>query len=153
MTLQLAMIRTDANIIDLTLNLRRKVLLGAFASALSAGLGWVLLDAFGIAGLVVGFIAGRAVLSVAYPTMIGRMLEVPLGDQVRAVIRPGIATILLFAAAAWLATIVHAGSWATLLLGAAASAVVVAPLAYFGGLSKASRGQVWNRVRKAVKLR
>ena len=153
MTLQLAMIRTDANIIDLTLNLRRKVLLGAFASALSAGLGWVLLDRFGIAGLVVGFIAGRAVLSVAYPTMIGRMLEVPLGDQVRAVIRPGIATIVLFAGAAWLADIVHAGSWAALFLGAAASAVVVAPLAYFGGLSRASRGQVWNRVRRAAKLR
>ena len=41
MALQFALIRTDANIIDLTLNLRRKVLLGAFSSALSVGLGMV----------------------------------------------------------------------------------------------------------------
>ena len=32
MVLQFALIRTDANIIDLTLNLRRKVLLGALSA-------------------------------------------------------------------------------------------------------------------------
>lgn len=153
MTLQLAMIRTDANIIDLTLNLRRKVLLGAFASAISAVLGWVMLDRYGLVGLVAGFIAGRAVLSVAYPTMIGRMLDVPPGSQLRAIVRPGVATMAIFGGAAWLAGIVHAGSWVTLLVGAAVSAVLVAPLAFFGGLSAAPRRQVWNRFRRAARLR
>ena len=77
MVLQFSLIRVDSNIIDLTLNLRTKVLLGLFSAALSVALAWVLVSHFqlGIPGVVIGFMAGRAVQSFTYPVMVGRIPE------------------------------------------------------------------------------
>lgn len=154
MVLQFALIRTDANIIDLTLNLRRKVLLGTVSAALSVGLAWAFLAVLemGIVGLVLGFIIGRAILSVAYPLMIGRVLGTPPGRQMRAVVRPALATGALFACSSVLSTVVRAGSWVALCLSVAASAGGIALLAFYMGLSTESRRLVWTRLRRVARL-
>jgi O-antigen/teichoic acid export membrane protein len=154
MVLQFALIRTDANIIDLTLTISRKVMLGAFAAALSIGLGWLLLGPLdlGILGLVVGFVAGRFVLSVGYPLMLGRMLAIPLGHQLRGIVRPGLVTIVLLGGATALADVVHAGTWLVLIVGSAASGLAIAAVAYFGGLGADARGRAWRRIRKVARL-
>ncbi len=61
MVVQLTLIRVDSNIIDLTLNLRWKVLLGLVSAGLSVAFAWVLVSRFdmGIAGVTIGFMAGR----------------------------------------------------------------------------------------------
>ena len=98
MILQLTLIRVDSNIIDLTLNIRRKVLLGLLSAGLSVGFAWVLVARFdlGISGLAAGFIAGRAIQSVTYPMMIGRILSIPTSAQVVALLRAGVVTAALF---------------------------------------------------------
>jgi hypothetical protein len=150
----LALIRTDANIIDLTLNLRRKVLLGGLSTALSVGFAWLLLGAqrMGIIGLTLGFIVGRAILTVGYPWMIARMLEIPLQRQLKGVVRPGLATGALFACSSLLGTIVHTESWVALFLLAGLSAGGIAILALFAGLPVGPRRRVWNRFLKVVRL-
>ncbi|HWO71103.1 MAG TPA: lipopolysaccharide biosynthesis protein [Actinomycetota bacterium] len=155
MVIQFALIRTDANIIDLTLNLRRKVLLGALSAGVSLGLAWFLLARLdlGIVGLGLGFVAGRSILSVAYPSMIGRLLGVPFRRQLRAAVRPALTTVALLAATALLGPRVRVGSWFALLPSAAASAAAAAALAYLVGLPEGSRRLVRNRVRRAVRLR
>lgn len=155
MVLQFSLVRTDANIIDLTLNLRRKVLLGTVSAALSVGLAWTFLAVLemGIVGLALGFILGRSILSVAYPLMIGRVLGLPALRQVRAVARPGLVTVALFAGSALLSPVVDAGSWLSLCVFVAASTVVVAIVAFFGGLSAELRGLVWARFRRVARLR
>src|SRR5262249_4649697 len=85
MTGQFVLIRNDANIIDLTLDLRRKVLSGLVSTglALLAGalaVGWL---HQGITGLCVSFIAARLILSLGYPWLIGRFLGVPFGAQLQ----------------------------------------------------------------------
>jgi hypothetical protein len=51
MVLQFALIRNDSNIIDLTLNVRRKVLLGLGSAILCVGLSWFLVArGWGIVG-------------------------------------------------------------------------------------------------------
>src|SRR5204863_6752993 len=72
--LQFSLIRTDTNIIDLTLDLRHKTELGAFSAALSVVLGWLFLGPFrwGFIGLVIGFLLGRASRSCGYPLSTGR---------------------------------------------------------------------------------
>jgi O-antigen/teichoic acid export membrane protein len=154
MVLQFALIRTDANIIDLTLNLRRKVLLGVVSAALSVGLAWLLLGPMdlGISGLVLGFIVGRSIQSVGYPLMIGRMLGIPPGRQVRGIVRPALATAVLFAGASALGAAAHAGSWPALVLSVATSAAVVAFLAFFIGSSAKTRQLLWRRLRKVARL-
>jgi hypothetical protein len=152
--LQFALIRTDANIIDLTLNLRKKVLLGALAAACSVGLAWLVLGPLdmGIIGLVLGFIVGRSIQSVSYPLMIGRLLGIPPEQQLRGIVRPALATGALVAGASVLGRNAHAGSWPALVVSVGASVVMVAILAYFGGFRHETRQLLWRRLRKVVRL-
>jgi O-antigen/teichoic acid export membrane protein len=152
--LQFSLIRTDTNIIDLTLDLRHKTELGAFSAAVSVALGWLFLGPldWGIIGLVIGFILGRAIQSIGYPFMIGRMLGIPPEDQLRGVVRPALATAAIFGIATALGTVVQTHSWVVLVLGGGITASGVALLAYFGGLSEPMRRTVWRRLRKVVRL-
>jgi O-antigen/teichoic acid export membrane protein len=154
MVLQFALIRTDANIIDLTLNLRRKVLVGALSAALSVGLAWFFLGSMdmGIIGLALGFIVGRAIQSIGYPWMIGRLLNIRIEQQLRGIVRPALATGVLFAGASVLGTSTRAGSWPILLVAVGVSAGVVTILAYFAGLSAETRRVLWLRLRRVARL-
>jgi O-antigen/teichoic acid export membrane protein len=155
MVLQFAIIRTDSNIIDLTLKLRGKTLLGTVSAALSVGLAFVFVGVLGmgIIGVVLAFMIGRAILSVAYPWMIGRMLGIPPERQVRGLVRPALATAALFAGCAILSSALNVESWVALFPSVAASAGVVALLAFFAGLSAGSRRVVWRRLRRVARLR
>jgi O-antigen/teichoic acid export membrane protein len=154
MVLQFAIIRTDSNIIDLTLKLRGKTLLGTASAALSVGIAFVFVGllGMGIIGVVLAFMIGRAILSVAYPSMIGRMLGIPPERQVRGVARPALATSGLFICSTLLGTSVHARSWIALSLSVAVSAGVIVILAFFAGLSAGARRRVWKRVQKVARL-
>jgi len=155
MVLQFALIRTDSNIIDLTLNLRWKTLLGLLSAVMSMAIGWVLVSAFGlgIVGLATGFIAGRSIISVAYPTMIGRFLRIRPQDQVRGMVRPGLVTLALFATAAWAGLHVDASSWLMLVLSVGMSVGLVGVAAFFCGLGATRRGEMVERVREMVAAR
>lgn len=151
--LQFALIRTDSNIIDLTLELRQKVLLGLLSTGLSVVLAWVLLSGFrmGIVGLLVGFIVGRSIQSIAYPLMVGRVLGIPLQAQLKGTVRPGLVTSLLFAAATMLGTVVSVASWPGLVLAAGSSAITLGLVAFFVGLSERQRAQLWARTRHLLR--
>ena len=154
MVFQLTLIRVDSNIIDLTLNIRTKVLLGLVAAALSIGFGWALASrGLGIVGVAAGFIAGRIVQSVAYPIMIGRLLDVPTAAQLMAALRGGLVTAALFAIAAAMGRVIAVDSWIVLVLVSVLAGAVFAPVAVVGGLSKTQRSWLWDRARRVVKLR
>jgi len=74
--IQFVLIRNDANFIDLTLRLRRKVLLGFFVSYAFNRFSCCIDGLFqlGIVGLCFGLIVGRSILSVGYPFLVGRFL-------------------------------------------------------------------------------
>src|SRR5512144_7869 len=146
MTLQLALIRTDSNVIDLTLDLRRKVLLGVLSTVVSVLLAWLLL---GPLGLGIGFLAGRSLLSVSYALMIGGLLGIPVQRQLVGLTRPALATALLFGSASLLGTKGTAGSWVALVLACAVSVVVAGALAFVGGLARWQRESLVGRARRA----
>ena len=155
MILQLTLIRVDSNIIDLTLNIRRKVLLGLLSAVLSVGFAWFLVAQLdlGIAGVAAGFIAGRAVQSFTYPLMIGRILTIPTFAQVAAVVRAGLVTAGLFGGAAVLGRVVAVENWVALVAASAVSGVVLAALAILGGLSAGQRRWLWSRAQRVIRLR
>lgn len=153
MVFQFAIIRNDSNIIDLTLNVRRKVLLGLGSAVLCVGLSWFLVaEGWGIVGLVLAFIVGRAILTVAYPSIVGRLIGMSPLNQLRGAIRPVLVTALLFSATAYAGTQVLASSWVGLIVGGAVVAVIVAPIATFGGLTARVRGRLWARTLRLVRL-
>lgn len=154
LVLQFAIIRTDSNVIDLTLELRDKVLLGLLSAAVSVALGWVLLAVYdlGIAGLVAGFIAGRMIQSVAYPLMIGRLLGVRVRTQVRGAVRPLLVTALVLAAATLLGTRAAVHSWLALFAVAAATMLASTAVSFLAGLPGWQRRAMVNRARRVAQL-
>ena len=85
MVLQFVLIRVDSNVIDVTLQVRAKVLLGLMSAALVVGLGVLLVGVaeLGIVGIVAAMILGRAPLSIAYPVLIARLLRHAYGAAPR----------------------------------------------------------------------
>jgi O-antigen/teichoic acid export membrane protein len=155
MVVQLTLIRVDSNIIDLTLNLRRKVLLGLVSAGLSVAFAWVLVSHFdmGISGVAIGFMAGRIVQSLAYPVMVGRILAIPTPSQLKGFVRGALATGALFGIAAVVGEAVAVHSWVGLVLVSAVSAALLTIAGFFGGLSATQRRWLWSRARRVVRLR
>jgi O-antigen/teichoic acid export membrane protein len=155
MVTQMVIIRNDSSVIDLTLKLKRKVIIGAISSAISIILGGVLVKVFnlGIVGLCLGLIAGRLILTFAYPMLIGRFLKIPFANQVKSTIRPIIVSVILYAAAAYITGSVFASTgrgfqgWALLAMGAGITGLVMLAVAFFIGLTQNQRSNILMRVR------
>ena len=147
--LQLALIRSDAFIIDLTLRVRAKTLIGLASSVIALVIAAVLIRNYdmGITGLCIGLIVGRSVLTVTYPALIGSNIGHPFGDQLRSSIRPGLVTVALFGAAAAGRQEISTRSWPVLVVGSALTGLIALALAFIVGLDPSSRHRVGKRVR------
>jgi O-antigen/teichoic acid export membrane protein len=153
MITQFIFLGNDARIIDLSLDLRAKVLIGAVSAALSFALAAVLVGVFhaGIVGMTLGAIVGRSVISVAYPVIVGRFLGDPFVSQLRGSARPFLVSAVLFALTAQLGREIRAGSWVELIVMGSGSAVVFALIASLAGLTRAQRQGFVRRARRVVR--
>ncbi|MCI0693045.1 hypothetical protein L0337_13695 [candidate division KSB1 bacterium] len=152
MAAQFVLIRNDANIIDLTLDLRRKVLIGLLSTALALVIAGTLVSYFkmGIVGLCVGFIAGRLMLSLSYPWLVGRFLEMPLSSQLKGVLRPAFITVLLWGPVSFLSPFGAATTWPGLVFAVGATLLVISLVAFYAGLSGDQRKYILQRARVVV---
>ncbi|HSJ87660.1 MAG TPA: hypothetical protein VK909_10660 [Anaerolineales bacterium] len=156
MIAQFVLIRNDANIIDLTLDLTHKVLLGLFSAIVSVLTAVLLVGTFkaGILGLIVGLVTGRSILSVAYPLLIGRSFQVSLISQFKAALRPILITLLFFSLATELESLLSRNSfqasWIGLIFGAAITGMVVSVMAFFLGLSRDQQIRIFQRIRQVI---
>lgn len=156
--LQFVLIRTDANVIDLTLRLNRKVILGAISIIISLLAASILVYFYkmGIIGVSLGILLGRLLLTIAYPNLIGRMLKIQPSSQIRAIFRPALVTTFLFVtafSADRLLPTPHWQSlhgWITLVFGAGVTACAVFGLAFAGGLSRRQQKNILYRVRAVL---
>lgn len=98
MVSQFVIMRNDANVIDLTLKLKQKVILGLISVTLSIGLAVFFVSGLqmGIPGVIAGIMSGRALLSVAYPLIVGKMIKISVMQQVKSILRPVAVTLALF---------------------------------------------------------
>lgn len=152
---QLALIRTDTFVIDVALRPRVKVLAGGVAAVLSIGLAAVAagpLDG-GVVGLCLGLVLGRATLGVVAPVAVGRFLGVPLRRQVARVLRPALATCVLFAGGYWVAGENTVSSWFLLVAGVAGTVVAAGGAAFLLGLTPVQRARLARRARILLRRR
>jgi O-antigen/teichoic acid export membrane protein len=158
LVMQLILIRNDGNIIDLTLRLRNKVIMGVVAVSFSLVAAGVSVGYFrlGISGLCFGLIIGRTILSVGYPVLVGRLLNISFSSQIRGILRPVSVTILLFSAATGLDSLVFAkrwlgvSGWMGLMISVGATFGVVQLFAFYAGLSSCQRRGIFQRVRAVL---
>ncbi len=157
---QFVLIRTDANVIDLTLRLGRKVILGAISVAISLISASIFVYFFkmGIIGVCIGIMFGRLILTIAYPIIVGRMLKVLPSRQIKAILQPSVATILLFLSAICLENILPTHGWHSIsgwlafVFSAGATAFVVLGLAFVSGLSRKQQQNILRRVRAILPI-
>ena len=104
----------------------------------------------GIEGLALGFITGRAIVSVAYPWSVCRSLGLSVTGQLRGAARSLAFTALLFGAAVAAAPATDVDSWPALVPLAAATLTLAMALSFFIGLSATQRIRVSHRVRQII---
>ena len=155
--IQLVFIRSDANIIDLTLRLGQKVMLGFLSVTVSVVGASIFVGYFkmGIVGLCLGIMAGRAILSVGYPWLVSRLLGIKLSGQLKGMVRPILVTMFFFCIAFAVDNLVPtniwpgANSWIGFLLSAGLSGLVFIGLAFSLGLTADQRTGILRRIRMA----
>lgn len=153
--MQLAFVRSDGNIIDLTLRMSQKVLLGLLSVTVSIVAASVLVGVyhFGIVGLCLGIMAGRLIVSIGYPLLISRFFGASVASRFGRALRPAFVTVLLFAlavavdASASLSTGAGLAGWLFFFLLAALSGFVILVISFFTGLSDEQRRTMIRRVR------
>jgi len=153
MVSQYLVIRNDANIIDLTLDLRHKVLIGLLSVAISLLGAGIVVGIFnlGIVGLCLSFIIGRLVLSLGYPWIVGRFLDLSLFTQLKGALRPMVVTALLFAITSSISSFLKATSWLGFILAIGITLLIVTPLTFYAGLAGEQRARIWKRVMRVIR--
>lgn len=155
---QLVFIRSDGNIIDLTLHLGQKVLLGFLSVTVSIVAASLLVGYFklGVVGLCIGIIAGRLIISFGYPILIGRFLGVALSSQFSGIFRPVIITILMFLLSTALNTFLFdltwsgVKGWLIFIVSAGMTGVLMLLMSFYAGLSSTQRGKIMRRIRIVI---
>lgn len=155
---QLVFIRSDGNIIDLTLRLSQKVLLGFLSVTVSIAAASLLVGYFklGVVGLCIGVIAGRLIISFGYPILIGKFLGITFSSQFNGIFRPLIITILMFLLSAALnifffdLTWSGMKGWLTFIVAAGMTGVLALLMSFYAGLSGSQRGNIVRRIRAVM---
>lgn len=144
--LQASFIRIDGMLIDTFLDVRQKVMVGAMAALVSVGLALAFARSFGIVGLLGGLIAGRAILSIAYPLILNKLLRTVGRFHVGTVVRMAIVTSIVFAGAAWVEMqMADSESWHVAVLALVVT-IVAGPLSFYLGLDAELRKKLLLRV-------
>lgn len=136
---QLTFIRTDAFTIDLTLDLRRKVLLGGLSTLLSLGLAAILIRPLGIVGLCLGLIIGRSILTVSFPLLVSSALEGSLDIRLGDLVRPAAVMSGAFILSGYLGQRLLASNWIEFFTFASLTFVLALCVAFVSGLTSRQR--------------
>ena len=152
MVFQFVWIQADADFINLSLDLKHKVLLGAISTAVSIVLAVLFIRSFenAINGVCLGIICGRTILSIGYPMILGIVFKTSFLSQISGLVRPGIVTGLLFTLSARLCAEVDVNSWPSLAVLGASSFSVIGVSAFVMGLNAARRNLVMDRLRQII---
>jgi O-antigen/teichoic acid export membrane protein len=150
---QTAFIRCDAYIIDAALQPGWRVRVSAGAALLGLGLSVVLTRYWGMVGLCLGIMGGRAIQTVWYPLLVRNYLQNTPELASAWLIRPFCVMLLLFAAAAYGGEHTLLDSWflwagAVLVTALAATGAIFA-LGLTGEIRAGMRGralELWRRV-------
>jgi O-antigen/teichoic acid export membrane protein len=146
---QTAFIRSDAYVIDATLQPRLRVIVAGGTAVLTVALAALLTWGFGMVGLCVGLLAGRLGQSIAYPALAHRCLGRPSTPGFADVVRPLAVMTLLFLACAWVGQRLVVQHWLPWTAGVAVTPPLVLGAAATMGLPADLRRVIVGRVREA----
>jgi O-antigen/teichoic acid export membrane protein len=149
---QLIFVRNETYLIDLTLSVRRKVIMGLIAAMTSSSFAVILVHFSGIIGLCFGILLGRSILSVTYPAITGAFLGSSVSEQLRSLLRPVLVMGMLFAVSAYIGEMKLAQDWARLIVYTGVSAPLVLVVMFWAGYSTQQRKLLTRRITNLITL-
>ena len=149
-TAQTALVRSDAYVLDATLQPRLRVGVATAAAVGILGVALALTPSLGMVGVCLGVLAGRFVQTVAYPLLVNSRLRRPARLPLRAIARPLAVMLLTFGGAAYLGERVHARHWLDWAVGVAVTFALQLAVAFAAGLPPEARRGVLGRWRAMV---
>ena len=134
--IQLAMLRCEGQIQDISLNIRIKVLWGAVGAFLGLALAWLLYVYWlpNMAAIFIGLIAGRCVTSYHFPRMVNSFLQIKNVLNLRLFIGIFLLSLCYFAG-----EFIRSFTWVALIFDSILLTIVLSFLSYVLLLSKKSR--------------
>lgn len=147
LSMQLVFFRNDAAIIDLTLDLKNKVILGCIAAIVSVVLAAALIPDYEIIGLCAGLLIGRGILTIAYPLLVMRKFGMRDFGDIPGFVRRAVVTIALVGIAAYVGVQYQVHTWVELFAFAGLSFGVICLAMAAVGLQTHERNQMLSRFR------
>ena len=132
-------VKNDACIISATLDIKRKVFLALISGALFAGLGIILVNEMGIAGLCLSLIISRLFLFIGQRKILNNIVKAESQAVARVNYRPFLTSLLLLGMSVLVATQTETVGLYQLILFAPAAFAISVCVFYFFGLSKLDR--------------
>ena len=149
-TAQTALVRTDAYVLDATLQPRLRVWVAAIAGVAIVGVSLALTPSLGIIGVCLGVLVGRLVQTIAYPLLVDRCLHRPAHLPVRSILRPLTVMLVMFGATAVLGDRQLVQHWLGWAGGVVLSLALMIIVAFAAGLPAEARGTLLGRLRAMV---
>jgi O-antigen/teichoic acid export membrane protein len=146
LALQMIFNRNDAVILDLALNIRRKVILGFLSSLLSIAVAFFLTPYFGIVGLCLGFLLGRLVQTLTFPILVSSYLGERKRLSAFALRGQWVLTAVLFIGAAYAGEYLSLKNWLSWIAAGVVTAPMTALVCFAWGLSAVERTQLRGRL-------
>ncbi len=153
LAIQFVLIRTDSNILNVTLDVRKKVYLGFVSGSITFGLGYGLGRLYdgSVLAVLVGLLIGRLVMGLVMPALVRQAFGIPKLDA-SGLVRPLVTTIIALAGTEVIGIDLLARGWVELIGGALISLAIIAPVVFFLGLSRAQRRQALGRLQTVIAL-
>ena len=148
---QLVFIRNNTYVIDLTLRMRRKVIVGTVSLALSVGLSAILIPPLGITGLCIGMLGGRLLLTIYYPMLVNSYLGNPQRRSLGRNLQRWLSMGILFVGSACLGGRLQSERWIEWVVGVVISFGLIFLIALLTGLKADERLPLLKRI-KTVRL-
>jgi O-antigen/teichoic acid export membrane protein len=124
MVFQFMLIQIDAAIINVTLELRMRVLLSFIAALVSIMLSIVLVNNYGILGLCAGIIIGRMILTIGYPSIVKRHFSDKSNNYLLEYVRLLAMSLLLWLISAYVGSFVKIDNW-VIFIGWGAGTIII----------------------------
>ncbi|NGM73075.1 oligosaccharide flippase family protein [Sphingobacterium sp. SGL-16] len=149
-TVQYMFTYNDGILINISLNIKRKVVYGAFSALITIGLSYFLIKKYEILGLGIALICGRLIMSIAYPIIVANILQDKLSFNLR-IIRMLVAIVSLYFVTYKIGELILITNWVWLILLGLVSFIVILIVSFYTGLNSLDRKFLWNNMSK-IKL-
>jgi O-antigen/teichoic acid export membrane protein len=139
--------RIDGFVIDLTLDLKRKVILGAVSAILSICFSVILIPSLGIVGLCLGLVAGRLILTISYPLIVNKFFGKSYKDHLNSLLRPIVVIIILYVISGYLSQDLLVNNWIEWVFYTGLSFTLFLFTGFIAGFNKEQREQLIQRIK------